>query len=607
MPATFSPLRGALAVTIIYLGAGALWIALSDRVLLSLVEDPQQLTHLQTLKGWAYVLLSGILVLGLSYAVLRAQARGSAVGRRLQTVLDTIPSRVAWKDGSGRYLGCNAAFARDAGIETPEAIRGLTDRALAWAGEAGEMEEADRSVLASGRRQRKERIPVQLASDELRWVDVSRVPLQGTAPGEATGILFCYDDVTEQVDADIRLRRSQRIQEVGQLTSGLAHDFKNVLSVIGANTDLVEERRLSEPEIREAFQDIRQATTSAQELVRKLLGSSRKADLSLEDVDLTSVVEGLAPMLSRLLRHTHRFRVEVAPDLPLVRCDPGAVEQMIMNLVTNARDATADHTGEILLRLDTDWASPDAIDEKVRISVADQGTGIPTDVLARIFEPFFTTKTNLGGTGLGLPMVQGLMEQHGGSVAVESEEGRGTTVHLLFPALERVAPGEGVPSEVRGDSEASPRAVAMDDSPSRGETILVVEDQPDLRRTIRRVLRHSGYQVLEAPDGPAGLELARAHRDTLSLILSDLSLPGFGGMDLYRRLQAEEVFVPFAITTGQADLNGAATNEEEASLPFIPKPWTVAELAGGVRRILDEGVRAPRGAALPATPRGVDV
>jgi two-component system, cell cycle sensor histidine kinase and response regulator CckA len=587
MPPLSPPLRGAARVAAIYLVAGALWIVLSDRVLLAFIQDPTRITQLQTLKGWAFVVFSAVLVLGLSYRALRSQARASFTDRRLRAVLDTIPSRVAWRDREGRYLGGNAAFATDAGLPGPGEVRGRSDRELPLGARAAAVTEGWEEVLTSGRPFRAERVPVDSRDGGRRWLDASLVPLRDEGGG-IEGVLLCYDDVTDRVDAELQLRRTQRLQEIGRLASGVVHDFRNVLAIIRGNADLLLDGGLVDGEVEEAVQDIHRATHAAEGVVRKLLGSSGRAPVSLQEVDVGDLVNGLAPMLSRLLRHTHPFRVEISADLPPVRCDAGAVEQMILNLVTNARDAMAPGSGEILLTATSHWTGNGP--PEVVISVSDEGSGIPRDVLPRIFEPFFTTKPEGQGTGLGLPMVKGLMDQHGGQVEVESREGLGTTVHLRFPALE-----EGAGTRPPGEEVRTRAAAARDgagsgppEGPSGGNrTILVVEDQPDLRRTLQRVLRRSGYRVVEAPDGPSALEAARENRERIDLVLSDLALPGFGGMELYRQLRAEGILAPFVITTGQDDLQEVARNEDELQLPVIRKPWTVGELAVELSRVLD--------------------
>ncbi|MEX2527269.1 MAG: ATP-binding protein [Gemmatimonadota bacterium] len=622
-----TPAGRAFWITAIYLVVGAVWIAWSDAALLTLVEDPAYLSSLQTLKGWAYVGLSGLLVFALSLASLRGQAREAEVDRRLRTVLDAIPTRVSWKDTDGRYLGCNAAFAEDMGLPGPEAVAGLMDADLLPADQVDGARLADRRVVETGEPLRHNRIPVMHEGGELAWYDAYRVPVQGAA-GEVEGLLFCYDDVTHGVLAELELRQGQKVQEVGRLTSGIVHDFKNVLAVILANADLVEGGRLSRSEVEEAFQDIRRAADSAYDVVRKLLGFTGKADLVKKPTDVRWVLEGMAAMLSRLLRQTHGFRVELPEALPRVLCDVNAVEHMLLNLVSNARDAMPERTGEIVVRLEevvldpetsSSWWSTQAeagpvTGQWVALSVADSGMGIALDLLPRIFEAFYTTKSGAGGTGLGLPMVMGLMEQHGGVVQVKSEVGKGTTVRLLFPPLEeglaeteeREETMEGgrvvepVPDSVVGEaSAAGPRRSGTDGSDGRDAqshpstsdamalTVLVVEDQADLRRTVLRALRHSGFQVLEAGEGNAALELIRGEAHELDLVLSDLAMPGMGGMDLYRTMRAEGFAVPFAITSGEADLAEVAESPDERAIPMIPKPWTVQELVAGVRNAMD--------------------
>lgn len=618
-----APMGRALWTTVIYLLVGGVWIAWSDAALLALVADAEYLSSLQTLKGWAYVGLSGLLVFALTLASLRGLAREAEADRRLRTVLDTIPTRVSWKDADGRYLGCNAAFANDMGLTGPEVVVGLTDADILPADQREGGRLADRRVLESGAPLRHDRVPVLQDGGEMRWYDAYRVPLQDAA-GATEGLLFCYDDITDRVRAELELRQGQKVQEVGRLTSGIVHDFKNVLAVIIANADMVEAGRMSRGEVEEAFQDIRQAADSAYDVVRKLLGFTGKADLVKKPTDIQRVLEGMSAMLSRLLRQTHGFRVELPESVPRVLCDGNAVEHMLLNLVTNARDAMPERAGDIVVRLEevvlepgatSPWWSPSPDSESaegrwVALSVADSGMGIPLDLLPRIFEAFYTTKSGSGGTGLGLPMVLGLMEQHGGVVQVKSQVGSGTTIRLLFPPLRedlgeaetRMAQTPDTGAEVASEAWGRRRQPQGEDdengtddpnapaerpaSQGLGPTVLVVEDQTDLRRTVLRALKHSGFQVLEAGEGKAALELVRGEGERIDLVLSDLAMPGMGGMELYRTMRAEGYGTPFAVTTGEADLAEVAESPDERSIPMIPKPWTVQELVAGVRKAM---------------------
>jgi len=589
----------ALRVTLIYVVLGALWIAFSDRAVFSLVDDPETLTRIQTWKGWFFVLASGLVVYALTRSALRAFAERKKADRHARLVLDTIPSRVAWRDREGRYLGCNGAFTREVGLEDPEDVVGLEEEELPTPLETPEMAADTREVLGGGNPVLGREYVATAADDQLRWFRSSVVPLPGPGGG-IMGTLHSWDDITREVEARAQLRHAQKVQELGQLTSGVAHDFNNVLSVIGANVELLMDQRLDEGEGRETVQEIREATRSAAQMVKTLLGLSRRADLEIVPTDLDALVQRLSAMFSRLLTPAYSYELSVKDGLPPALADPAMVEQAILNLITNARDAM--ENGGVL-RVEVDevvlpessvggvagvgedgfWAPPSprppAPGRYAAISVSDEGPGIPRASLPSIFQPFYTTKKRGAGTGLGLAMVQGLTEQQGGTVQVRSTPGAGTTMRILLPMTDEAIPGDG--AEGRPD----PGEPREDQVPATG-TILVVDDQADLRRTMGRVLRRYGWEVAEAPDGLAALKALENAETQFVLVLSDLTMPRMGGLELYREMRRREIRVPFAVTSGLSELEELASDEEAAELPFIPKPWTPSELVRRIRELI---------------------
>ncbi len=623
--------RSAFRVAGIYLAVGVAWVGITDWALSAQFPDPELYGHLQTGKGWFFVLGSSVLVYFLAHRILKASLHSAWHERKLSLILDTVPAGIAWKDRKGHYLGCNATFAGGMKLESPRNVVGLTDHDLLWASEAETLEEHDREVLSSGTELRKRTVSFTAGQvGPRRNLLVSRAPLE-TENGRVEGVLLCYEDITAWTAVQDRLQQESRLNEVGRLTSGVAHDLKNVLAVIQANADILARGELSGTDAREAFMDLRGAAEGASRVVRKLLGFSRRADISMEPLDLAAVLRSLAPMLSRMLTVDYPFEVNVEEDLPKVRADPDAVEQMVLNLVTNARDATPPRAGPIRLTLRTldgaleghgdegssegpvrgFWRPPDAAPlpsgPLVVLEVRDQGEGIGGHHLGQVFEPYFTTKPADAGTGLGLPMVRGLMEQHGGGIAIRSEEGRGTTVRLYFPAVdassptappspEQISGGEPAFSEATRASEAGepPRVTLETESPGgRTGTILVVDDQEDLRHTVARILRRYGHRVLTAGEGREALAVVEGEEGRIDLVLSDLTMPGMGGLELYRALREGPHEIPFALTTGQADLQDVAESDEERELPVIYKPWTVETLVNSVRDLISR----------PASPR----
>lgn len=389
-------------------------------------------------------------------------------------------------------------------------------------------------------------------------------------------------DVTGQRALETQLRQAQKMEAVGQLTGGIAHDFNNLLTVILSNTEFALGSVSSEQaELREDLEEVRGAANRGAALVKKLLGFSRGGQLELEPVDIGQLAGDTLGLLRRLLPESIEIQLDVDPNVGAVPADAGAVEQILMNLATNARDAMPDGGSiEILVKrawLDAGyqathpWTEPG---EYVCLAVTDTGIGMDKETTERIFEPFFTTKPSGEGTGLGMAMVFGIVKQHGGYANVYSEPGQGTVVKIYFP----VAPNAK-------SATYSPQAVP-EELPGGNETILVVEDEEAIRRAAKRILEKRGYRVLLAADGEEALELFGKHESEIDLILSDLVMQKLGGRQLYEALKLEEKTVNFLFMSGYASGELQESTTLEADVPFLRKPWTVADLLTRVREVL---------------------
>ena len=412
------------------------------------------------------------------------------------------------------------------------------------------------------------------------------VRLSGRAVRDATGRLECFEmfvkDVSEQRMLEEQLRQAQKMELVGQLTGGMAHDFNNLLTVILANANLIE-ASLPEDEhdMREDLGELEGAARRGTAMIKRLLSFSRRVHISQQPIDIGQIAGDLMSTLGRLLPETMEIQLECDDDLPKVLADPGAVEQIIINLATNARDAMQTG-GKLHIRIQRStldeshrakrgWGDPG---EYVHLCATDAGIGMDENVKKRIFEPFFTTKQAGQGTGLGMPMIYGLMKQHGGFVDVESELGKGTSVHIYFPATKErahtAAPADEI-ARLKGGSE----------------TILLVEDEEPIRRAAKRVLERFGYTVLLAANGEEGLQTFRDRRKDVNLVISDVMMPRMNGQELLSAVRGDEPAICFLFMSGYAasDLQGSLSMD--ASVPYLPKPWTPGQLLHQVRVILD--------------------
>ncbi len=402
------------------------------------------------------------------------------------------------------------------------------------------------------------------------------------ADGKPTGVEVFAEDVTERELLEEQLRQSQKMEVVGQLTGGIAHDFNNILTVILASAKLL---RASMPPDEEEMQldlaELESAARRGAALVKRLLGFSRRAMLSLKPLDLGALVDDLLKTLRRLLPGNIDIQLSGPTKLPSVSADSGAVEQIIINLATNARDAMP--KGGVLrvettvVRLDKKhkteqgWGDPG---EYIRLSVCDDGVGMDDETIEKVFEPFFTTKEQGRGTGLGMSTVYGLMKQHRGFVDVHSEIGAGTTVTLYF---------RGTNGDVRAEQEVA----ELEAAPRGTETILFVEDEAPIRRVGKKVLELHGYTVLQAVDGEEALGVLREYRTKIALVITDVVMPKLSGPDLYQEVRANIGDLKFILMSGYTARDVHSTVSLDRDLPFLQKPWTSSELLVRVRETLD--------------------
>ncbi len=414
---------------------------------------------------------------------------------------------------------------------------------------------------------------------EGKQLDVSMTisPLRDGAD-KIIGISTIARNITEQKRLEAQFRQAQKMEAIGQLAGGVAHDFNNILTVIHCNASLLLETTGGpDSEASALAQQIIETAERAAGLTRQLLLFGRKQAMEMADLDLREIVQNLAVMLGRLLGEDVDLVTDCAPDLPPVRGDRTMIEQVLLNLVVNSRDAMP-NGGRLTLAtslVSLDSATPPpgsdaAPGAYVRLSVTDTGTGIAPEHLSRIFEPFFTTKEVGKGTGLGLATVYGILKQHRGWIEVESVVGEGTTFHVHFPVAERPV-------------VASPAATPSNELPRGNESILVVEDEPALRALAKLVLQRCGYKVLEAGSGVSALKVWSANRDKIRLLLTDMVMPdGMTGGELAARLQAEDPGLKVILTSGY----NAETTQTNAD-GFLAKPYSPIKLARIVRECLD--------------------
>ncbi|HEY6022343.1 MAG TPA: ATP-binding protein, partial [Candidatus Paceibacterota bacterium] len=369
------------------------------------------------------------------------------------------------------------------------------------------------------------------------WVELYTFPLVDRATGKISGVIEYFRDITDRKKTEEALRRSeeqlsqaQRIEVVGRLAGGVAHDFNNMLTAIGGYCDLLMEDLESDNPHRLDVVEIKKAADRATSLTRQLLAFSRKQIIQPKPLNLNEVISNLDKMLRRLLREDIDLLTVPAGDLGWVMADPGQIEQVIVNLALNSRDAMPNGgklTIETLnVELDEDYASrhlevqPGA---HVLLAVSDTGVGMTDEARSRIFDPFFTTKEQGKGTGLGLSIVYGIVKQNGGHIWVYSEPGQGTTVKIYLPRL--------------GQAPESVNLPAIDAPEGRGaETILMVEDEEVVRQVTHKMLEMKGYKVLEAASGSAALEISEHYDGLIHLMLTDVLMPGICGVELAARL-----------------------------------------------------------------------
>jgi signal transduction histidine kinase len=400
------------------------------------------------------------------------------------------------------------------------------------------------------------------------------------AEGRRLGAVAALQDITEQRSLEAQFRQAQKMEAVGRLAGGVAHDFNNLLSVILGYTEITLAAGDVSKRVRENLEEVHEAGQRAAELTRQLLAFSRKQIIEPRVLDLGALLHDMEKMLRRVIGEDIRLTTSLAANLGCVRADPGQIEQIVMNLVVNARDAmprggtlrleTGDRVLDAAFARDNPGARPGSY---VQLAVIDNGTGIPHEIQGKIFEPFFTTKGEGKGTGLGLATVYGIVKQNGGYIQLESEPGRGTAVRIFLPLVREQA--EGI-----DQTTAAPTTGGT-------ETILLVEDEPSLRHLVSAALRGYGYNVLDAEDSVEALRLCEAHQGPIHLLLADFILPGVRGDELARRAAKFHPEARVLYMSGYTDDALVRDGILEPGVALLQKPFETSLLARRVREILD--------------------
>jgi len=565
---------------VVILGAWSVfWVVCSDYILSLFVETPPVLWNVEWLEGAIYVSVSGVIA---GVLVRRIQRENERARRANESKLRSLQAAgligiFTWHNGS--IVDANDTFLDMLAYTKEDLAAGRLTIAELTAPEYHPVENQARRELDEKGRSRIFQAEL-IGKNGTRVVVVGgRARIEGAdryGIGYALDITPLVTAQREQKQLEEQLQRADRLNALGRLAGGIAHDFNNLLGVIVGYTAMFKNNA---PGSHESVEQVLKAADKAKDLTRKLLAFSQKHALHPELLDVNAAIEELKKMLSRLVGDTIELRLELADDAGCVLADRTELEQVVMNLVVNARDAI--RQGGVItiatekIRVESGGVWQDAAPgDYVSVHVRDNGEGIDAAVLEHIFEPFFSTKLESGGTGLGLAIVYGVVKQHRGHIRVESQPQRGTEVTLLFPW------------SAASTWEPAPTPAARVE---RGtETILLMEDSEEMRWMLATVLRSLGYTVLMAEDGRRGIEVAHDYGDQIHLILADLAMPRLSGPDAVEQIRRERPMVKVLLLTGFADsklLEGKPLDD----VSILEKPIAPNVLASRIREILGPG------------------
>ena len=506
-----------------------------------------------------------------------------------RSLVTNAPYGICRCDATGKILDANPAFLELLGYASASELIGqhiydLYGEADQWFSLADSLRASEPFKGLTAEWKRKDGTPTGV-----------RVSGRSVTNGRDGGVVFelFAEDITERRALEEQLRQSQKMEAVGRLAGGIAHDFNNLLMVISGYSEFLLERLGAEPELRASAQEIAGAADRASSLTRQLLAFSRKQMLAPKMVNLNSVVTENIKMLTRMIGEDIDLVMVPAENIWPVRADSGQIEQVMMNLAVNARDAMPSG-GKLTIEtsnitLDEDYAryhAPLRPGDYVMIAISDTGAGMDTETQSHIFEPFFTTK-GPKGTGLGLSTVYGIIKQSGGYIWVYSEVGKGTTFKIYLPRV--AATGETAiahAAAAREVREAEPGT----------ETILVVEDEANLRYLARQYLEKQGYKVIEAADGAVAMQIAVAHEGVIHLLLTDVIMPGMNGRELAQRISEIRPNVKVLYMSGYTENVVGHNGTLDAGVRLLQKPFNLRDLKSKVREVLDTSLTPPEDA-----------
>jgi PAS domain S-box-containing protein len=517
----------------------------------------------------------------------RAREEIAARERRFRALIENSTDAISITDGKGTILYVSASAEKLIGYTDTE-LRGMDAYSLVHPDDMPGLKRTMSHLIGHPKGRQKGELRLRHKDGSWRWFEATVAnliedPLIG-------GMLTNYRDVTEikQADqerdlAEQQLRQAQKMEAVGRLAGGIAHDFNNLLTSINGYSAMALEALNPQGQLKEFLEEILKSGERAAGLTRQLLAYSRKQTLAPKLWDLNEIVAGMEGMLRRVIGEDIEMMVKASQDACMSKVDRGQIEQIILNLVLNSRDAMPEG-GRLLVEtanveLGDDSASAH-LDSKpgpyVMLAVSDTGTGISDEAKRNLFEPFFTTKEAGKGTGLGLSSVYGIVKQSGGAISVYSEVGMGSTFRIYLPRALR-----------QGEAPAEPRRDGAPENPRGQETVLLVEDEESVRRFTVQALESLGYRVFTASNGREAMSVLDGADKTIRLIITDVIMPDMGGNALAERVRVSCPDIPVVFISGYTEVSVAHRGLITEGDMFLQKPFTIAELARKVRAAMD--------------------